>query len=173
MLNSGGTHDDFFNIRGNRSCPFQRSSVGQLQIDIGITLIFVGKEARRQAAGEESPPPSPKATSRTTRTAVFRSSTPLQRTYPSVVCSKQAIKPIEESPQQAVARLPGAEKQRGKRGAERKRVKRGENNGDGNRNGELLIEPSGDSGNEGGGHKYSGENQRDAYHRARRVLPSL
>ena len=62
--------------------------------------------------------------------------------------------------------MPWAEKQRGQRGAERKRVKRGENHGDGNRNCELLIKPSSNSGNEGRGHKYSGEDQRDAYHRA-------
>jgi hypothetical protein len=62
--------------------------------------------------------------------------------------------------------LPRAQKQRGKRGAERKRVERGENNGDGNRNRELLIEPARNSGNEGCGHEHSGENERDAYHRA-------
>ena len=62
--------------------------------------------------------------------------------------------------------MPRAEKQRGQRGAERKRVERGENNGDGNRHCELLIKSSSNSGNEGRGHKYSGENQRDSYHRA-------
>src|ERR1700733_599149 len=79
---------------------------------------------------------------------------------------EHAIKPIKESPEQALARLSWAKKQGGKCWAERKRVERGENNGNRNRNCELLIKPPRNSGNEGCGHKYSGENQRDSDHRA-------
>src|SRR5580704_22100 len=165
VLNTRGTHDDFFDIRRNRSRPLQRSSVGQLQIDIGITLIFVREEARRQAAGEKARC-HPKGYQQDNQDDGFaeQDSTPMDISLGGLL--ENAIKPIEESPQQAAARLPRAEKQRGQRGAERERVKRGENNGDGNGNCELLIKPSGNSGNEGRGHKYSGENERDSYHRA-------
>ena len=53
VLNPGGIHNDFFNVLRDRSRPLQRSRVGQLQIDIGVPLIFVGEEARGQAIGEE------------------------------------------------------------------------------------------------------------------------
>ena len=61
-----------------------------------------------------------------------------------------------------MARFAWPKQQRGQRRAERKRVERGEKNRDGDRDGELLVEPSGDSGNEGRGHEYSGKNQSNS-----------
>ncbi len=79
---------------------------------------------------------------------------------------KHAVKPIEKSPQQSAARLLRPEQQRRKRRAERERIERGEQNGNRDGDGELLVKLAGDSGNEGRRHKDGGENQRDANDRA-------
>ena len=97
VLNSGGTHDDFFDISRNRSRPFQRSSVGQLQIDIGIPLIFVREEARRQPAGEEARC-KPKGHQQDNQDNCFleQYSTPMDISFGGSL--ENAIKPIKESP---------------------------------------------------------------------------
>ena len=62
---------------------------------------------------------------------------------------------------------------RAQRGAERKRVERGDDhrNGDGQR--ELLIEPAGDARDERGGHKHRREDNRDRDDRAGDFLHRL
>ena len=59
----------------------------------------------------------------------------------------------------AILRL---QEQRGERGTQRERIERGKDHRDRNGDGELLIEPSGDAGDEGRGNEYRGEHQRDA-----------
>src|SRR5271170_6992217 len=71
---------------------------------------------------------------------------------------KNAVKPIKESLQRAVALFARAKQQRGQGRAERKRVESGEYHRDGDGDCELLIQPAGDPRNEGGGHEHSGEN---------------
>src|ERR1700679_1782459 len=43
-----------FDLGRSLRCSLQRRAVGQLQIHIRVTLVFIGKETRRHAIGEES-----------------------------------------------------------------------------------------------------------------------
>ena len=54
VLDPRRIHQDFFHISRDRGRAFQRSSVRELHIDVGIALIFVGKEARRDSVGKKA-----------------------------------------------------------------------------------------------------------------------
>ncbi len=128
-----------------------------MHIDVCITLIFVGKKAGRDSVGKKE-----------TRHAKDRKQHDYDDGFLDQYCApthitlcgslKYAVKPLKESPQESVARRPGLEQQCRKRGAERERIECGKQNGNRDRDGKLLVKLAGDSGNEGGGHKYGGEN---------------
>jgi len=80
--------------------------------------------------------------------------------------SKDAVEPIEEFPKQPLARFLGPEQQAGQCRAEGERVERREKHRNRDGDGELLVEPPGDSGDKRCGHEYRRQNQRDADHRA-------
>src|SRR5262249_32888915 len=78
-----------------------------------------------------------------------------------------AVEPIEGPSEQARARLLGFQHQGSQRWAEGEGVERRENDRNRNGDGELLVEPPGDAGNEGGGYEDSGKDQGNADHRTR------
>ena len=103
-------------------------------------------------------------------TALLRISAPDQRRYPLVALAKQAVEPIEETPQQAVALLFGLEQQRGERGTQSQRVEGREDHRDRDGDCELLIQAAGDSGNENGRDENRRQHQRDTDHRTRNLF---
>src|SRR5580692_2728488 len=45
---------NIFDLCRGLRCPLERSAVGQLQVDVGVALIFIRKEARRHTIAKES-----------------------------------------------------------------------------------------------------------------------
>src|SRR6516164_7344953 len=54
MLDAGGIHNDLLNVLHNRGGAFERGRVGELDIDVGVALVFVWKKARWDTAREKS-----------------------------------------------------------------------------------------------------------------------
>ena len=88
--------------------------------------------------------------------------------------AEDAIEPAEE-PAERPARflVCGLQQQGGQRGAEGERVEGGEDDRDGDRQRELLVEPAGDAGDENGGNEHRRQNQRDGDDRAGDFLHGL
>src|ERR1017187_1532346 len=83
------------------------------------------------------------------------------------------IEPVKESSQRTVRRHPVFQQQRGQRRAQRQRVERGQNDGNGNRQRELLVKPPRDAGDEYRRHKDRRQNQSDGHHRPGHLLHGL
>ena len=140
-----------------------------MQIDVGVTLIFVGKETRWHLMGEESRRRAKGQQQHNQYRCFLKQHT--APTYVAVSSSLETlVEPIEESPQPAPARLLRTQQQGGQRRAQSERVKCRQENGYGNGDGKLLIKPAGNPRNEGSGHENGGENQRDSNHRARELF---
>src|SRR5579863_9043718 len=107
-------------------CSLERRVIGQLQIHIDIALIFIGKKARRYPIGEESRREA-KDQQKHNHHCCFLE----QDTAPTDIAFsgplKNPVKPVEESPQQAMALFARSKKQCSQGWAERKRVESGEN----------------------------------------------
>src|SRR5580658_4749339 len=95
--------------RGLR-CPLQRSAVGQLQIDIRVALIFIRKEAGRHTTAKETSRRAKSQQQDDHHEGLFE-----QDTAPTDIAVggplKNAVEPIEESPQQSVALFAGTKQQ--------------------------------------------------------------
>ncbi len=83
---------------------------------------------------------------------------------------EDAVEPGEEASQQTLGLCLGLEQQGAERGAEGERVEGGEENRDRDGDGELLVEATGDAGNEGRGNEDRGEDERDGDDRAGHLL---
>src|SRR5277367_1049578 len=53
-LNSGCVSNDLIHLRGGLRGAFERSAIGELQVHVGVTLIFVRQKARWEMLGKES-----------------------------------------------------------------------------------------------------------------------
>src|ERR1700691_235089 len=154
-------HQDFFHVGRDRRGAFERRPIRQLHIDVGVTLIFVRKKARWDSIGKKETRYAKDHQHHDHNDGLLE-----QYSAPThiALCSsiEDAVKPIKESPEESMALGSRLEQQRRKRRAEGERIERGEQNGNRDRDRELLVEFAGDSGNESGGNKYGGENQGDA-----------
>src|SRR4029077_15168495 len=121
VSNSRCICQNFFNVSRDGCRAFQRSSVRELEIDVGIALVFVRKEARghsvgkkaaRQAKGHEQHDHDDGLSEQCRAPTNVALSRMLER----------AVKPIEKSSEQSPALCAWPEQQCGKRGAERERV---------------------------------------------------
>src|SRR5712692_1522916 len=165
VSNPRRTRQDFFHISRGRGRAFQRSPVRKLEIDEGIALIFVRKEARWHSAGKKA---ACQAKGHEQHDHDDGLSDECRAPTDIALCcsSKHEVKPIEKSPQQSSTLCPWPEQQRGKRRTERERVERRQEHRNRDSDGELLVEPAGNAGDECCRHKYCGENQRDPDDRA-------
>jgi len=160
---------DFLYAFHGLCCTFQRRAVRQLHVDESIALIFVRKEARRDAVGKEAAGYGKDGEHHNHHGGLLdKYRAPAHVTVSGSL--KNAVKPIKESPQDPVALFPRPKQQPGKRRAERERIERGKQNGNRDGNGELLVEPARDAGNESCRHKHGRENQGDTDHRAGEFL---
>ena len=82
--------------------------------------------------------------------------------------SKEFVEKTEAFAEQTFFRffVPGLEQQRRERGRKSERVEGRNQHRDRNGYGELLIQPAGDTGNEGRRNEHRGKNQRDSHDRA-------
>src|SRR5580658_4972674 len=53
VLHPRCVRQNVFDLCRGLRCPLQRCAVGQLQVDVGIALVFIRKETRRHTTAEE------------------------------------------------------------------------------------------------------------------------
>src|SRR5579871_3694370 len=125
-----------------------------------VALIFIRQKAARNLAREESTRGAEDEQHYKRDSALSN-----ERTGPAdiLVCghSEPAIEPVEELRQQSPPVRLGTEQQRGERRAEGQRVKRRKDYRYRDRDRELLIEPSGNPGDEGRRNEYGGQHEGD------------
>src|SRR5580658_4243759 len=165
VLDARRLHDDLFLLFRNRSRAFEGGAIGQLHVNVGVTLIFVREKTGWHAVGKK-PCRHAKNNEQNHDYGAFAE----QHTAPTNISVggpvKDPVEPIEESAQQPMAFFFRPKQQRSQRGAERKSIEGREKDGNGNSDGKLLIESAGDSWNEGRWNEDSGKNQGDADHGA-------
>src|SRR4029077_13165685 len=150
VLNSRRVGQHIFDFSGDRIGALKGSSVGQLKIDVEIALILVGQKARGNLAAKKGSPCSEHHEEKE-REGAFANERAAESNVTVGDTGKGAIEPAEKGLKKAAASCSRAEQERGKRRAESQRVERGQDYGNRNGHGELLIEASSDSGNERGG----------------------
>ena len=166
----GYTGGDFLYFRHDLFGALQRSGIGELDIEVEIALVFVGNEADREfstdpqsgdrKAGEHDHSYRALAEQRA-RDADVGVGRPL----------KGAVEPREEFREQPFLALCFWLQDEGRKcGAERERVEGREDHRDRDGHCELLIEPSGDAGNECRRYEHRREHQRNTDHRAGDLL---
>src|SRR5579862_116948 len=161
VFDSRRIDQDFFYISGDGGRAFQRSPIGQLHIDVGVTLVFVGKKARRDSVGKEGRGASKDQQQDDHDDGLLNQyGAPAHITFCASL--ENAVEPIKKSSQQTTARFAWLQKQSRKRRAERERIESGQENGNRDGDRELLVKLACDSRDECRRHKYRGEDQGDA-----------
>ena len=148
----------FSTVSRCRCRTLERSRIGKLHIDEDVALVFIGQEARGQTVAEES---RAHGEGRNHHQSQRRLSNE-PAAEPDIdfrAAPEHAIEPVKELAEQPVTLHLGPEHQPCQRRAQRESVKGGEDHRDGDGDGKLLVEPSGDAGDEGRRHKDRGENQ--------------
>ena len=80
---------------------------------------------------------------------------------------------VDDAANEVLGRVVGLEQQRAEGGAERQRVERGDQGGNGDGQRKLLVELAGDAADEGGGNEHRTQHQRNSYHRPAHLVHRL
>jgi hypothetical protein len=162
VLNTGRICQSGFDFPHDVIRALKRSSAGELQIDVQIALIFVGKKTRRNFAAKPSRRCA-KSSKQNERNCTLPNQYAAKTNITVRSGGKNAVKPGKETLEKTSAGCSGPQQQGGKRRAKRKSVERRKNYRDGDGYRELLVKAASDAGDESCGNENGGKHQRDTH----------
>ncbi len=159
----------FSTLVANSCVRCKRCRIGELNVQIKISLILVRDKAGRQPAGEQESRHAEAHEKNNDDGALSKQCSG----HADVAIGspfKHPVEPAKERSQRTPAFCFRLEHQGGQRRAERQRIESRQNHRDGDGHRELLVQPAGDAGDERRGNENRGENQRDPDDRAGQLL---
>src|SRR5882724_5689098 len=161
MFDTRSLPQDILDLSADCVGAFGGGGKGKLHSNEYVPLILFGQKARGQLFAK----PTDRDSYQTEKDQADGCLADQRAAYANVAvggAAIDAIEPVEESAQRPPGFPARTKQERGKRGTKAQSVEGRNEHRDGDRHGELLVEPPRDAGNENRGHEHRGQNEGDA-----------